>query len=180
MSTGDNSQISAVINSTAAASAFQTPQYPLAAERAQAPALGRLLAIEERIKSKPPHILELDIPRRPLDRQPQVSKKPANALPTEPARQRWLCIFRDRIHAMRPLRRTTTIPINRVPAPQDGRNHPPALRLENASCSSAGDKLAHSRLGPLRLSLVLGDDGANAKPVLGSALVIHAGVSLAP
>jgi len=28
--------------------------------------------------------------------------------------------------------------------------------------------------------IVLGDDGANAKHVLGSALVIHAGVSLAP
>jgi hypothetical protein len=28
--------------------------------------------------------------------------------------------------------------------------------------------------------IVLGDDGANAKPVLGSALVIHAGVDLAP
>jgi hypothetical protein len=29
---------------------------------AQAPALGRLLAIEERIQSEPAHILELDIP----------------------------------------------------------------------------------------------------------------------
>jgi hypothetical protein len=65
MSAGDNRQISAVINSTAAASAFRTPQYPpqqLAAERAQVPALGRLLAIEQRIQSEPPHILELDIP----------------------------------------------------------------------------------------------------------------------
>ena len=36
--------------------------HELAAERAQVPALGRLLAIDERIRSKPPHILELDIP----------------------------------------------------------------------------------------------------------------------
>ena len=69
---------------------------------------------------------------------------------------------------------------DRVPAPEDGRNHPPVLVAPKHIMLLGGDKLAHRRLGPLPFPIVLGDDGANAKPVLGSALVIHAGVSLAP
>src|SRR5271165_2445679 len=87
-----------------------------AAERAQVPALGRLLAIEERIQSEPCTSLN----------------------------------FRDRDQRAAPV----TPPHhddsdNRVPAPQDGRNHPPVLARRKRFMLLGGDNLAHRRLGPL-------------------------------
>jgi hypothetical protein len=61
------------------------------------------------------------------------------------------------------------------------RSQPPAdPRGSQTYHAPRRDKLAHRRLGPSVSPIVLGDDGANAKSVPGSALVIHAGVSLAP
>jgi hypothetical protein len=55
--------------------------HELAAERAQVPALGRLLAIEQRSSATPRTSSNSIFLERPLDRQPQAAPKPANASP---------------------------------------------------------------------------------------------------
>ena len=155
MSAGDNSQISAIINSTAAASAFQTPQYP---RHMSSPPNAR--RFPHSAGSSPLRSGSRANPRTSSNsifpsahstaslRQPQ-SRQTLSRL--NPRASVGLCKFRDRDQRAVPV----TPPHhddsdNRVPAPQDGRNHPPVLAPRKRFMLLGGDKLAHRRLGPLQ------------------------------
>ena len=97
----------------------------VAAKPAHAPALRRLFPIAQRLADKPAHILEFQLPQRPLDRKRSGPPMPANAGATHSPRQRRLRTFRNlnqRTSPVTPPRRHD--PHHHVLPSDNARNHP--------------------------------------------------------